>query len=62
MAGPGREPHSAVDGGPRLYAGEHYRNIDPAALLDVLVSAGFSGVLVDQSTDPDDVRAVAYRR
>lgn len=61
MAGPGREPHSAVDGGPVLYDGEHYGNVEPAALLDVLTSCGFSGVLVDQASDPDDVRAVAYR-
>jgi hypothetical protein len=61
MAGPGRPPHSAVDGGPVLYDGEHYGNVEPAALLEVLISCGFAGVLVDQSTDPDDVRAVAYR-
>jgi hypothetical protein len=34
-AGPGRAPHSAVDGGP-LRPGEYYRNIDPDALLDWL--------------------------
>lgn len=34
-AGPGRKPHSGIDGG-RLRAGEHYRNIPPAELSMLL--------------------------
>lgn len=33
MAGPGRQPHSAVDGGP-LRDGEFYRNIDLREVMD----------------------------
>lgn len=56
-AGPGREEHSAVDGG-RLRAGEHYGNVDPADLKDELGRAGFVGVEID-TTAPGDVRAYA---
>lgn len=31
-AGPGRAVHSGVDGGPALYAGEHYANVEEADL------------------------------
>lgn len=58
MAGPGREPHSAVDGGP-LRDGEHYGNVGPAELSDTLDAAGFARVVVDQQNT--DTRAVAYR-
>jgi len=33
-AGPGRAPHSAVDG-KGLQPGEHYANIDPGGTVDV---------------------------
>jgi SAM-dependent methyltransferase len=56
-AGPGRPPHSALDGGP-LQPGEHYENIDPEALAQVLDRSFFS-YTVDVSGD--DVRAVAWR-
>jgi SAM-dependent methyltransferase len=61
MAGPGRPPHSAVDGGWWLHPGEHYANIEPAELKDALVAAGFVDVEVDQQFSPCDVRAVATR-
>lgn len=55
-AGPGREPHSALDGGePR--PDEHYANIDPDDLADALTS--WKDVTVD--VKGPDVRAVATR-
>jgi SAM-dependent methyltransferase len=56
-AGPGRAPHSAEDGGPVRH-GEHYENIDPAALASVLAEF-FAEVTVDVLED--DVRAVAVK-
>lgn len=56
-AGPGRAAHSAGDGGP-LQPGEHYENVDPARLADVLRPL-FSKFEVD--TLGPDVRAVAWR-
>ena len=61
MAGPGREPHSAVDGGPHLYGGEHYTNVELSELHDALVAAGFRRIEVDEQVASHDVRAVAYR-
>ncbi|MEV6879739.1 methyltransferase domain-containing protein [Amycolatopsis sp. NPDC051128] len=58
MAGPGRAPHSAMDGGPELRPGEHYGNIDPDELEDELVALGFEDVTVDQLGE--DVRCVAF--
>lgn len=58
MAGPGREPHSAVDGGP-LRDGEHYANIEPTALVKALTRLGFTHAQVDQAGP--DVRCVATR-
>lgn len=61
MAGPGRPEHSAVDGGPTLHPGEHYANIDPAALHAALRAGGWRDILIDQQHRPADVRAIAYR-
>lgn len=61
MAGPGRPEHSAIDGGWRLYPGEHYANIHPQELLDVLAGCGFVDVEVDQQPRPADVRCVATK-
>lgn len=61
MAGPGRPAHSAVDGEFRLHPGEHYANVDPHDLHKVLVSCGWSNVIVDQQQSPADVRAVAWK-
>lgn len=58
MAGPGRGPHSAYDGN-ALRAGEHYANIDPVDLADVLDN-WFTDIRVDQQGF--DVRATARRR
>lgn len=58
MAGPGRVPHSAFDGGP-LQAGEYYDNVGPDDLERALKEAGFVGGVVD-ILGPD-VRCVATR-
>lgn len=57
-AGPGRGPHSAVDGN-ALRPGEHYANIEPAALADALAES-FTDIHVEQLDR--DVRARARRR
>ena len=59
-AGPGRAPHSAVDG-KGLAAGEHYANIDPVELSMWLAEAGFVDCVVDTQKRPADVRCVAFR-
>lgn len=62
MGGPGRAPHSAVDGGHILQPGEHYGNVDPDDLHRTLTVIGFEGITVDQQHHPmADVRAVATR-
>ena len=58
MAGPGRAPHSAVDGG-AIRPGEHYENIEPSDLIDALREQ-FSDIHVDQLGA--DVRATAKRK
>lgn len=60
MAGPGRAPHSAIDGAPiRDY--EYYGNVDPHDLHDALKNSGFVDIVVDQKFNPCDVRAVARK-
>lgn len=59
-AGPGRHPHSAVDG-MALRDGEHYENIDPDRLTSWLNEAGFVRYRVDVQRRPADIRCVAYR-
>lgn len=58
MAGPGRAPHSGIDGGP-VRAGEHYANVDPDDLAAALKTAGWVDITVDQLGP--DVRATAWR-
>jgi hypothetical protein len=58
-AGPGRHPHSAVDGEWTLKAGEYYENISPADLDEVLASQDWASFLVDQQGE--DVRCFAVR-
>ena len=58
-AGPNRQPHSHVDGGP-LREGEHYENVDPDVLARVLDRV-FARHVVDLTSDGADVRAVAWR-
>lgn len=58
-AGPEREPHSALDGGP-LRPGEHYSNVQPDELATLLVEL-FGWSFVNTTDDGRDVRAVAKR-
>lgn len=60
MAGPGREPHSAVDGY-RLRVGEYYGNVEAPLLEATLDALGFQRIEVDEQLISHDVRAVAYR-
>lgn len=60
MAGPGRAPHSAFDGGP-MQPGEYYANVGPGELEVALKDAGFAGVTVDYQPGPADTRAVAFK-
>lgn len=59
MAGPGRVPHSAVDGGSTLYLGEHYANVDPVDLTRILEGSGWREIGVDQQGS--DVRSTARK-
>lgn len=56
-AGPGRAPHSGIDGN-KLQAGEWYQNIDPSDLRCEL-DKHFASCEVDVAGE--DVRAVAWR-
>jgi hypothetical protein len=60
-AGPGRPPHSGIDGEFRLHPGEHYANVPAAELERVLVETGWRDVVVDSQPSPADTRAVATR-
>lgn len=57
-AGPEREPHSAVDGGP-LREGEHYANVDPhelsGHLLQLTVPYGLVLRQLVHATGPHDI-------
>lgn len=57
-AGPGRQPHSAIDGGP-LRDGEYYQNISAEELRAELIKAGFRTVYADQYGT--DTRAIAMK-
>lgn len=59
-AGPGRSPHSAVDG-EGLKPGEYYGNVSGPELEDVLVGCGFKGIVIDEQKSPADTRAVAVK-
>lgn len=60
MAGPNREPHSAVDGN-ALRDGEFYRNVSARTLHGWLLAAGFTKWDIDEQKLPSDVRCVAIR-
>lgn len=57
-AGPGRKPHSAIDGGP-LQDGEYYANISAEELRTELIKAGFRTVYADQYGT--DTRAISMK-
>lgn len=58
-AGPGRHPHSGVDGGRRVFPWEHYGNVSTDELSAVLMDCGFVDVVVDVLGE--DVRAYAVK-
>jgi SAM-dependent methyltransferase len=60
MAGPGRMPHSAFDGGP-LQPGEYYANVEAGSLRQVLDNAGFADPVVDYLHASADTRCAATR-
>jgi len=57
-AGPGRDPHSAIDGG-QLRPGEHYENISVDSLGEELHYAGFVEISMDWNNHWQDTYAVA---
>lgn len=57
-AGPGREPHSAADGGP-LREGEYYRNLTADEVAESLHYAGFEWI--DAAEHGTDTQAFAKR-
>jgi len=57
-AGPGREPHSAADGG-ALRPGEHYENLTEDRLAEELHFAGFEEIEVSGNDHWHDVYAIA---
>lgn len=57
-AGPGRAPHSAVDGGAIRHE-EYYQNVSPEALSYALEVAGFDEFTIDLLGE--DIRATARR-
>lgn len=58
-AGPGRHPHSGVDGGRRLFPGEEYGNVSVDELAAVLTDVGFVDVITDSFGE--DTRAWARK-
>jgi hypothetical protein len=60
-AGPGRPPHSGIDGGWTLHPGEHYANVPAFELERVLLETGWTAVQVDAQLNPADTRAVATK-
>jgi cyclopropane fatty-acyl-phospholipid synthase-like methyltransferase len=59
-AGPGREPHSAIDGG-KLRPGEHYENISVDSLAEELHYAGFVEISMDWNNHWQDTYADAKK-
>jgi len=59
MGGPGRQPHSGIDGLFRLLPGDYYANVAPDDLTRVLTSQGWTDITVDHTGL--DVRAVATK-
>ena len=64
-AGPGRKPHSAVDGSHNVRDFEHYENIRPSdlakELLPDFITEGTASVGVQVRTLGEDTQAVAVR-
>lgn len=59
-AGPGRNTHSCVDGGPNLHPGEYYNNVSAEMLAPWLKP--FEFFMIDILTTPTDIYALAVKR
>ncbi len=59
-AGPGRGPHSAIDGG-ELHPDEHYANISQDQMAEELHYAGFSRIDVSGNEHWRDTYAIAMK-
>lgn len=59
-AGPGRDPHSAIDGGP-LHPDEHYGNISQTELIEELRFAGLTDIEVSGNEYWRDTYAIATK-
>ena len=60
-AGPGREAHSAIDGGP-LHPDEHYANISQGELKEALEFATFGHIEVSGNEYCKDTYAIAWKQ
>jgi SAM-dependent methyltransferase len=60
-AGPGREPHSGIDGGPP-HSGEWYANVDPDDLRVWLAVAGLKAFSIERNPVACDVYATGIKR
>lgn len=59
-AGPGRDPHSAIDGG-QLHPDEHYANISQQEMRDALEFAAFQQIEVSGNEYWKDTYAIATK-
>lgn len=59
-AAPGREPHSAIDGGP-VRADEFYENVTPEYLLVASQAAGFTPLRLEYHADRGDLYLLAVK-
>jgi Methyltransferase domain len=61
MAGPGRPVHSGYDGGPVLFRGEQYANVDWDELELGLGRAGWINTVLDYQVISKDMRCTARK-
>lgn len=59
-AGPGRDPHSAIHGGP-LHPDEHYGNVSQTELIEELRFAGLTDIEVSGNEYWKDTYAIAVK-
>ena len=60
MAGEGRAPHSAVDGG-TLRAGEHYQNVTSEEMITALDAAGLLPIILETNAATADLYVLAWK-
>jgi hypothetical protein len=61
-AGPGRKPHSAIDGHATLYEGEHYQNITAEALEAWAEAGGLDATALSVTAPSCDTYMVGRKR